>query len=174
MNQDEGAELGGRRPDRLELGIVEVLARHVGADLRAAQAEHAHGVAQLVGGELRRLHRQRRDGEKAVGARLDLLGELLVLNAGECRRQRGRLRIDESLRGDREHLHVDLGRRHVRQAPLQVPAAARKMPIDAAGDVEGAELLVDLGELRRHLGRLALQQPDGLFRQDVRVNVDRL
>ena len=86
----------------------------------------------------------------------------------------GGWRIDEGLRADREHLHVDLGRRHVLQAALQVPAAAREMAVDVAGDVEGAELIVDVGELRRHLGRLALQQPDGLFRQDVGVNVDRL
>ncbi len=38
VEQNERIELGGRGPDRLELGIVEVLARHVRADLRAAQA----------------------------------------------------------------------------------------------------------------------------------------
>ena len=102
------------------------------------------------------------------------LGELLVLDAGECRGDRLRLRIDEGLRAHREHLHVDLGRRHVLQAAVQVPAAAREMPVDAAGDVEGGELLVNLGKFRRDLGRLPLQQPDRLFGQDVRMNVDRL
>jgi hypothetical protein len=174
VHKNERTELRGRGPDRLELGIVEVLAGDVGADLRAAQAEHVHGMAQLVGGELRRLHGQRGDAEKAVGTRLGKLGNLLVLNAGECRGDCLRLRIDERLRAHGEHLHVYLGRRHVLQAPVQVPAAARKMPVDAAGHVEGTELIVDVRELGRHLGRLALQQPDRLFRQDMRVNVDRL
>src|SRR5262245_66373826 len=65
VKQDERAELRRRRPDRLELGIVEVPAGDVRTDLRAAQAERAHGVAQLVGGKLRRLQRQRGDGEEA-------------------------------------------------------------------------------------------------------------
>jgi hypothetical protein len=71
-------------------------------------------------------------------------------------------------------LDVDLGRRHVAQAAFQIPAAARELAIDISGDVEGAELVVDLGELRRHLGRFALQQADRLFGEDVSVNVDGL
>ena len=172
--QNEGAKLGRRRPDRFEFGIVEILARDVRADLHAVEAERAHGMAKLVGRELRRLHRQRRDREEAVGMRLHQLGELLVLDAREARRHRGRLRIDEGLRTDREHLHVDLRCRHVLQAAVEIPAAAREVPVDAAGDVERAELLVDLGEFRRDLGSLPLQQPDGLFGQHMGVNVDRL
>ncbi len=48
------------------------------------------------------------------------------------------------------------------------------MPIDIAGDVEGAELIVDIGQLGRHLGRFALQQPDRFLGQDMGVNVDGL
>src|SRR5712692_7424591 len=48
------------------------------------------------------------------------------------------------------------------------------MPVDVAGDVEGGELVADFRELRPHLGGFALQQADGLFRQYVSVNVDRL
>src|SRR2546429_202248 len=48
------------------------------------------------------------------------------------------------------------------------------MPVDVAGDVERGELLADFREFRPHLGGFALQQADGLFRQDVSVNVDRL
>jgi len=118
MVENERIELGCRGPNRLELGIVEVLARHVRADLRPAQAQHAHGMTKLVRGLFRRLHGQRRYGKKAVGARLGQLGELLVLNAGKRRRQRRRLRIDEGLRANREHLNVDLGCRHVLQAAL--------------------------------------------------------
>src|SRR6266404_3754618 len=48
------------------------------------------------------------------------------------------------------------------------------MPVDVAGDVERGELVADFRELRPHLGGFALQQADGLFGQDVSVNVDRL
>ena len=172
MEQDEGVELRGRGPDRLERGIVEVLACHVRTDLCAAQSERPDGMAKLIRRQLGRLHGQRRNGEKAVGAGLHQLGELLVLDTGERRRQRRRLRVDEGLRANRQHLHVHLGCGHVLQAALQVPAAAGEMPVDTARDVERAELIVDVGELRCHLGRFALQQPDRLFGQDVSVNVD--
>src|SRR5262249_32218214 len=101
-------------------------------------------------------------------------GELLVRDAGESGRHCGRLGVEEGLRADRQHLHVDLGGGHVLQPALQVPAPAREVTIDATGDVEGAELVVDVGQLRSDLGRLALQQPDGLFGQNVGVYVDRL
>jgi hypothetical protein len=45
---------------------------------------------------------------------------------------------------------------------------------DPSRRAEIAELIIDLGELRPHVGCLALQQANGLFREDVRVNVDRL
>ena len=54
------------------------------------------------------------------------LRQLLVLDAGERRRQGRRLRIEEGLRADRQHLHVDLGGRHVAEAAIEVPAAARE------------------------------------------------
>ena len=174
MNQDEGAELGGRGPDRLELRIVEILAGDIRADLHAAQAERRHRMAKLVGGLLRRLHRDRGDRLEAAGMGLHQLGELLVLDAGERRRQRRRLAVQESLRADRQHLHVDLGGRHVPEAAIEVPAAARKVPVDVAGDVERAELLVDIAQFRRHLGRFPLQQPHRVFSQDMGVNIDRL
>jgi hypothetical protein len=48
------------------------------------------------------------------------------------------------------------------------------MPIDVPGDLERAELVADVGELRPYLGRFALQQPNGVFGEDVGVNVDGL
>src|SRR6516162_3574972 len=72
----------------------------------ATQAQHPHRMTKLVRGLLRRLHGQRRNRKKALGASLRQLGELLVLNASKRRRQRRRLRIDEGLRADREYLNV--------------------------------------------------------------------
>src|SRR6516162_6718168 len=108
-------------------------------------------MTKLVRGLFRRLHGQRRNRKKAVGASLGQLCELLVLNASKRRRQRRRLRIDESLRADREYLNVDLGCRHVLQAVLHIPAATGEMPVDAAGDVERGELVAEFRELRSHL-----------------------
>src|SRR5262249_26024216 len=56
----------------------------------------------------------------------------------------------------------------------QIPSAAGKMPIDVPSDLERAELVADVGELRPYFGRFALQQPNGVFREDVGVNVDGL
>src|SRR5262249_6794952 len=100
-------------------------------------------MTKLVRGLFRRLPGQRRDPGKAVGTSLGQLGELLVLNAGKRRRERRRLRIDEGLRANREHLNIDLGCRHVLQAALDIPAATGELPVDVAGDVEGGEAIAD-------------------------------
>ena len=71
---------------------------------------------------LRRLHRQRGDPQESAGMGLHQLGELLVLDARERRRQRRRLRIEEGLRADRQHLHVDLGGRHVARGAARGPS----------------------------------------------------
>ena len=174
MKQNERIELSRRGPNRLEFWIVEVLARDVRADLGAAQPQYAHGVTQLVRSLSRRLHGQRCNGEKAVGASLGKFGELLILDSGKRCRNRRRLGIEEGLRRNREHLNIDLGCRHVLQTPLQIPAAAGKLPVEVPGYLEGGEVIVDVRQLRSHFRRFALQQADGLFRENVRVNVDRL
>ena len=120
-------------------------------------------MTKLVRRLARRLHGQGRNRKKAVRASLGKLSKLLVLNAGKgCRHRRG-LSIDEGLRTNREHLNIDLGCRHVLQPALQIPSTAGKMPIDVPGNLERGELVADVGELRPHLWRLALQQPDGIF-----------
>src|SRR6266851_5438518 len=57
MNEDEGAKLGRRGPERLERRIVEILAAHVRSDHGATQAERAHRAAQLARREVGRLQR---------------------------------------------------------------------------------------------------------------------
>ena len=134
--------------------------------------EHGHGMAKLIGRLCRGLHGQRGNGAEMLRTRLHQLGELLVLDARKHTRQCGRLAVEEGLRTNRDDLHVDLRSRHVPEPPVQVPTAARKVAVHAAGDIEGAELLIGLRELRSDLWRLALQQPDRIFRQDMRVNID--
>jgi hypothetical protein len=98
VDQHEGIELRGRRPDRLKLGIVEVLAGHVGADLCARKPEHGHSMAKLIGRLCRGLHGQRGNGAETLRTRLHQLGELLVLDARKHARQCGRLAVEEGLR----------------------------------------------------------------------------
>src|SRR5262245_22728542 len=157
MKQDERIELSRRGPNRLEFRIVEILARDVRADLRAAQPQHAHGETQLVRGLSRRLHGQRCDGEKPLGAGLGKFAELLILDSGKRSRDRRWLRIEEGLRTNREHLNIDLGCRHLLQTPLQIPPATRKLPIKIPSYLEGGEVIVDVRQLRSYVGRFALQ-----------------
>ena len=72
-------KLVGRRPDRIERGIVEVAAVDVRADLGAAQLERPHGALELVGGRLRVLQRQRGKPDEAIGVARDHGGEAVVL-----------------------------------------------------------------------------------------------
>ena len=174
MQQDESIEFRSRGPNRLELRIVEVFARDVRSDLRPAQPQHPHCVTQFVRRLFWRLHRQGRNRKKPVRARPGELGERFVLDACKSRREGSRLPIEERLRAHREHLHVDFGCSHVLQALLEIPSAAGKMPIDVSGHVEPGELLADVRKPRPHCGRFTLHQPDRLFGEDVRVNVDRL
>src|SRR5215469_5082639 len=45
MDQYQGVELGGRRPERFEPRVVEIAAADIGPDHRAVQAELGHGAA---------------------------------------------------------------------------------------------------------------------------------
>ena len=170
MDEHEGAELFGRRPQRLEHRIVEVDALDVGGKHRAAQAELGHGAPQLVGGRRRLRQRQRGDAPEAVGMGGDVLGHLVVLDGGERGRQRGVEIVEIGLRRGRQHVHVDARRIHVAQAARDVEAAGRERPVDGAHDVERGGLGV--GRRDRHLGARLGQQRGGFLGQDVGVGVD--
>src|SRR5262249_10677217 len=121
-----------------------------------------------------RLHGQGPDRKKPVRSRFGELGELFVLDTRKRRREGSGLAIEEGLRGDRKHLNVDFGGRHVLQALLEIPSAAGKMPIDVPGNGEAGEALSHIRKPRPYRGRFTLHEPDGLFGENVRVNVDRL
>ena len=100
-----------------------------------------HGAVELLGGALGRLHRQRRDPHEAVRMRLHELGDLVVLQRGGATVKRGVLVVEIGLRRRREHMHVDLGRVHVLEAALELPAAARERPVGRAGDLQHREIV---------------------------------
>ncbi len=133
MHHAEGVVLVRHLPHRLELRLVEVLAVDVGADLHALQAELGDGALQLVGGGLRRLHRQGGDAVEAPRIIADVLGDLVVLHDAGRGGQPGVLVVEEGLRRVRQHLHVDVGRLHVLEPLLDVEAAERQRPVRHAG-----------------------------------------
>ena len=79
MDEDETAELLGLGPDRMKLRIGELQALDAAADRHAAQAELLDAVFELLHREVGVLHRDRREGDEAVGMRRDERGKLLVL-----------------------------------------------------------------------------------------------
>ena len=172
MDHHEGVELFGRRPQRLKTRIVEILAADVGADHGAVQAELAHGAAQFVGRLVGRLHRQSGDAGKALRVFLDVPRDLVVLDRRRRDADRRLLAIEPSLRRRGKQMHVDLGRIHVLEPPLNIMAAARKRPVRHARDL--ADRVV--GVIRRHLQPEArdflLHELDGGVSQHVRVHVD--
>ena len=58
MDEQDGAELFGLGPDRMEFGVGEILARHAGADGGAAQPLLFDRRLQLLDREVGKLQRQ--------------------------------------------------------------------------------------------------------------------
>ena len=129
MHHAERVVLVRHLPHRLELRLVEVLAVDVGADLHALQPELGNGALQLIGGGLRRLHRQGSDAVEAPRIIADVLGDLVVLHDAGRGGQPGVLIVEEGLRRVGQHLHVDVGGFHVLQPLLDVEAAERQRPV---------------------------------------------
>ena len=121
VHEDERLQLVRRRPDRIKRRIVEVAAVDVGADLRAAQTEPAHGARELVGGALRMLQRQGREPHEALGMAIDDGGDLVVLQRRAGGAERGLLVVEEGVHGGAHRLHVDAVPVHVGEAQVEIP-----------------------------------------------------
>ena len=102
----------------------------------------------------------------------DVLGDLIVLDGGGDRGQRGVLIIEISLRRGREHVHIDARCIHVAQAARDVEAAGGERPVHRAADVQRGGLRVRRRDAHRHLRRGLAQQGGGFLGQDVRVCID--
>ena len=173
MDEHESAKFFGGGPERLEVRIVEVFAHDVGADHGAAQTKLGHRARQFVGGAFRVLYRQRRDAHESLRIVGNVLGDLVVLDGGGRRAQRGLLIVEIGLRRRRQHLHVDAARIHVAQAMRDVEAAGRERPVGIAADIQGRSSRIDRRDGHRDLGRGLAQERGGLLRQDVAVDIDR-
>jgi hypothetical protein len=101
--------------DRREELVVEVAAAAVAVDVGALEAELADRSLQLLGRLFRRLDRQGGKAGEALGMLLHRLGEEVVGLARDGDRLRG-VRLLDPRRVQREHLHVDVGGIHFRDA----------------------------------------------------------
>jgi hypothetical protein len=90
MRHDEGIEFIRGRPQRFQRRIIEVAPINVGAHLRASQSERSHDPTELDGGQVRRLHRQRRDAHEACWIVGDGVGDLVILQDRERLGERSR------------------------------------------------------------------------------------
>src|SRR5690349_3420293 len=79
MDEDEGAERGRRRPERLQRRVIEIAAVDIGSDHRALQPQSLHGALELGCRELRRLQRDPAEPEESPRVALDFGGDLVVL-----------------------------------------------------------------------------------------------
>ena len=90
MEEDDGAQLLGPRPETLEARIREFRLAHVGADLQAAEAETLHAVLELLYREFRLLHRHRSKRDEAIGVPLALAREVGLVERASIEIERRR------------------------------------------------------------------------------------
>src|SRR5437868_1544976 len=124
MNEDGGAELGRGLEDREQLGIVQVLAIDVRADLDARQAQLAHAPLEFAHGERRRLHRQSPKPEKSLWIRRYDSGQMVVEHPRRLKSMLGLRPIVEHDRHRRKDLAIYFGAAHLLDAPLGFPTIA--------------------------------------------------
>ena len=154
MDEQHCAEFVRLGPDRMELGIGEVLAQHAAADRGALQPLLLHRGLELLHGEVGILQAERGKGRKAVRSCGAKLRELLVVELrrswpryrGPCRYQNGL--IDST----------------------SMSIAMASMPLRRV--LDGDEMLLRALGRRDHVASLVAHQRDRLVEQAVRVHVD--
>src|SRR5438094_1772431 len=99
VNEDEGAKLGRRGPERFERGIVEIPAAHVRSDHGATQAERPHRAAQLARRKVGRLQRYAGEAQEAGRVAFYLGRDLVVLERGAGEPERGLAVVEKGEHG---------------------------------------------------------------------------
>src|SRR5882762_7940922 len=87
MDENQAAELLRLRPERMELGVGELLACDVCADRAAAEAKLPYALFELLGGQIRVLQGHGGKGDEALRPGCAQLSELLVLHPDERSRE---------------------------------------------------------------------------------------
>ena len=105
VHEHEHAELLHFRPERIEFRRRQLLAFDAAADGGAAQPEPLDSVFQLLGRQIGKLQRHRREPDEPIRMRRAPRGELLVLDGHDLARELAFGRVPE--RVDAQDLHVD-------------------------------------------------------------------
>ena len=129
VHEDERAELLSLRPEGIEPRRRQLLAFDAAANRRAAQPQLRDPVFELLGGEIGKLQRHRRQPDESIGMRGAPGRERLVFDPDDLPRELAIRRVPE--RVDAQDLDVDsllvqrsdpLGTEH-RAAPVGLVAA---------------------------------------------------
>ena len=110
VNEDQGAELLRLRPEWMELRIAQLHALDAAAEAAPAQPVLLHPLLELLGREVGVLQGHRRERDEPVRMRRAELGQLLVLQLDQLRRDVA-IRV-VPVRIDAERLDVDALRVH--------------------------------------------------------------
>src|SRR5207247_7762310 len=105
MHEHQRAELLRLRPERIEFRQRQLLAFHAAADGGAPQPELPDPVSELLGREVRKMQRHRREPDVSIGMRRTPRRELLVLDLDNLARELAVRRVPE--RVDAEDLDID-------------------------------------------------------------------
>ena len=120
VDEHEDAQRLGLGPEGVELRVAQLEALDTAAEAGAAQAVALDALLELLGGEVRMLERHAREGDEPVGLGRADLGERLVLDADQLRRDVPVRRVPVGV--DAERLHVDALRVHRLEALPAYPS----------------------------------------------------
>src|SRR4051812_19815199 len=106
MDKNHHTELFGLGPERMELGIRQLLAIDAAADQRTAQSEPLDPILELLCRDIRMLYGDGGQANEAVRLRPTYLGELLILQLDDLIGEVG-LSLGPKVRIDAERFYVD-------------------------------------------------------------------
>ncbi len=171
MQKDDRAQFFCRRKYGLEPGIGQLRAFHVGRDLDAAHAEFLHATPQLLHRQARRLHGKGPERDHPAAVPGCHFAQCVIHGTSDLVRQFLFCPVAVVAGRRRQHLDVDAGSIHVRQAAFH---AGQLLP-DAAqhGEIDFARLSAGVAMRRlRHRRLVRLGQCFGGRHDHVAVEVN--
>ena len=172
MNEDRRAQIPGRRQHFENLGMVQVHAVDVGADLDPGQAQLLHTALQFPRREFRRLHRHGAQADEAPGVVRHDAGDVVVEESREIQGVLGPGPVAEHDGHGRDDLDVDPVVVALVQAALRVPAVGLHFPEELAVQQHVAAARAVFFHSDPASVPVTALQIRPAWRQDVGVNVD--
>jgi hypothetical protein len=116
--------------------------------------------------------RHRGDPHKAVGHCLNAGANLFVLDLRDGEAQFRLQAVKDCRRADRQHLKIEATRIHIVQAALEIPSTARERRHPRATEFEACAFVIYRLEPEPGSRRRILQQANGLWLNDMRVDIN--